>query len=459
MSTPYGIQALTGELSKLARAVEGDRNNTLNEVTLKLSKRVLAGHLDKLDTFQRIFAVARQIGLDDAEIRATMASAWSKANEDGPGSIPEPRPPISFDGLKRTPSSNPADSATSTPATEPEPPRYDHLFLPRSGLADLAPPEPLIDGVLDRRVLFSITGRGGTYKSFVVLNWLACLATGTPWLGHEVTRAKVLYVVGEGLHGLEARLVAWEAAHSTTIPDDMFHVRRAPINLHKADRLAEAVDLWDRVQREKYEVIVFDTLQRASAGADVNSASDAGRIVANMGELRQANPDASVGYVAHTGKAEELGTRGSSALEDDLDIVWRLSTDDDSECITARMAKRRDGPETQEIKLQARRVPGTESIVIERYAPLLGADEAKHPKWTLTVLGILAGKLAEDGLSQTRIMEAANMTSWKSMHATAEWLISHNLVKTVGGGTRMRLKITQEGHSTLAKLKLTSEDA
>lgn len=113
MTNPYGMQALTGELAKLARATEGDRNNTLNQVWLKVCHHINAGNLDRDEAWQRVYDVARRIGLGEAEIRATMASAENGAREN-----PRDRQPVSFDGLKRagggavpTP---PVDSATSS---------------------------------------------------------------------------------------------------------------------------------------------------------------------------------------------------------------------------------------------------------------------------------------------------------------------------------------------------------
>lgn len=448
MTSPYGVGALTGELKKLARAVPGERNSTLNTTWFKISQLIQAGHVDRDEAERKFTQAAEFIGLEPREIRATMDSGTKAAGGKPRANIPANMP---ADFAQPGAGTSRNTTANDAPAAD-EPPDYDAFYIPRSKLAELPDPDPLIDNVLDKRCLFSITGRGGTYKTFLGLDWLASIATGQPWLGHQTEQAKVLYIVGEGLYGLDTRLNAWEHANNGGQPigDDQLTIRRVPVNLFS--RKPDIADLWERIEREKYGVVLFDTLQRSSAGADVNTAKDAGLIVATMGELKTANPDVSIGYVAHLGKAEDLGTRGSTALEDDLDIVWRLTKDDEMQIINALMVKHRDGPEAPPIQLVPEHIEGTSSVVLARYGGPLAGD-ARHPKWVEPVLRTLAGALARDGLSQTRIMQAVGMSSWRSMAATAEWLLDRSMVKTVGNGTRMQLKITDDGRAALDRLE------
>lgn len=447
-NTPYGIQALTGELNKLARAGEGDRNNTLNEVWLKLSKRVLAGHLDKIETAQRVYETARSIGLDDSEIRATMASAEKRAADDGPGSIPEPRPPIDFGGLKTTGGGvqqTPPDTSTSTDG-EPAP-NYDHLFLPRSGLASLPKPQPLIEGVLDEHTLFAVTGRDRSYKSFLVLDWLACLATGQSWLDHAARQTKVLLVVGEGAYGLDARLTSWEAANRP-VNDAWFHVRRAPVNLLR--RAADVADLFDRIEREQYGVIIFDTLQRMISGAESNYDRDAGRIIESMDLLRRANDRLAVGVVAHTGK-DDNDIRGSSAFEDDIDMVWRVKRDpEQNDVINVKLDKRKDGPEGLHYEMEPYRVPDTESIILRRASKLLNPDAM--PAHALKIMQLLArASTPDDGLGPTRISEAIG-AHYNSVSKALDWLMDRRYVIKLGGKSRPTFKLTELGTHTVDEL-------
>uniref|UniRef100_UPI003555C87A AAA family ATPase n=1 Tax=Rhodococcus qingshengii TaxID=334542 RepID=UPI003555C87A len=41
-------------------------------------------------------------------------------------------------------------------------------------------------------------------------NTSTSVVTGTPWHGQGVTQGGVVYLVGEGVRGIDARLTAWE---------------------------------------------------------------------------------------------------------------------------------------------------------------------------------------------------------------------------------------------------------
>jgi hypothetical protein len=217
----------------------------------------------------------------------------------------------------------------------------------------------------------------------------------------------VLYVVGEGAWGLHARVRAWEAAWRQTVPDDRFRVRRAPVNLFRPQDAAFA-DLLARIRAEGYGVVIFDTLQRMSTGADLNGARDAGVIIDALDQARRATGNGSVGIVGHTGKAD-LDTRGSSALEDDMDIVWRTKRPEGSDELTLELAKRKDGPDGAQLRLRARSVPGSGSLVLEAATGAAGPETRRPPKQALPMLQVLAGSAAVDGLSMSAIADALGL--------------------------------------------------
>lgn len=327
--------------------------------------------------------------------------------------------------------------------------KFDDLYLPRSALVDLPRGEPLIDGILDRHCLFVVSGRDRTYKSFVVIDWLACLATAHPWLGHPVERTKVLYVVGEGAWGLNDRVAAWEAAWGEDIDDDWFHIRRAPVNLF---RQAEAfLDLLERIENEQYGVVVFDTLQRMSSGADQNSAKDAGVIIHALDRIRQLTTNGAVGVVAHSDKGDN-DTRGSSAFEDDADIVWRTKRDEDDELVRLTLTKRKDGPEGLTLELRPNLIDGTGSLILEATGARL-RDPQKPPKHAFEVLNLLSTPVfVDDGGSLGSLGEALDLRGKGSVHRAMNWLIHMRYVQKSRLGRWPNYKITLEGSSQLAKI-------
>jgi len=323
---------------------------------------------------------------------------------------------------------------------------FDHLYLSIQDLDKLPPIEEIVSGILDALALFVIGGRGGVYKSFFALCLLACIATGTPFVGREVMRQKVLLVVGEGLYGLSRRRDAWEEANACLIDDDWFHVRTASVNLFRGG--PEYDDLLERVRREQYGVIVFDTLQRASAGADANSSRDAGLITERLGEISAAS-NAAVGIVAHTGKNAEYGIRGSSAFEDDLDIVWRLTCDKDAgNRVTATLAKRRNGPEGLELSFRPMPVPNTESIVLES---LERPQSYTHePSGTREILALLDGDaIPEAGLSASALKEAGHWQGKSQLYKALSWLMRCGYIEKNEEGRYSSYRITVPGRASL----------
>lgn len=77
-TSTYGEKALAGEITKLSRATEGDRNSTLNNCALALGQLIAGGELDRPVVEASLYGVALSIGLKDREIRATIKSGIEK---------------------------------------------------------------------------------------------------------------------------------------------------------------------------------------------------------------------------------------------------------------------------------------------------------------------------------------------------------------------------------------------
>lgn len=86
--TRYGEKALEGECGRLAMAQEGRRNETLNEVAFRVGQLVASGHLSEGDATNEVRRAARRCGLDDREVRPTLASGLSSGLKK-----PNPRDP------------------------------------------------------------------------------------------------------------------------------------------------------------------------------------------------------------------------------------------------------------------------------------------------------------------------------------------------------------------------------
>jgi hypothetical protein len=325
------------------------------------------------------------------------------------------------------------------------------LYLARPGLKNLPRPPFIIDGVLDGGSLFSLTGRDGIYKSFLGLDWLACIATGKDWFRARVKPLRVLYVVGEGVYGLDERLNAWEAAWGRQIPAEALTVRTEPVNLFRGG--PDFDELVVRAVNGGYGVVLFDTLQRMSSGADIDRTKDASVVIARLDLLRRAIGTGAVGIVAHTGKSD-LDTRGHSSLEDDLDIVWKLTRNDESDDdVTAELVKRKNGPGGVKHRLRPRIIAGTSSLVLE---PAQGAAPAsgRMPKHTLETLQMLATPIAADGLPASSLGDSIGVRGG-AVYRPLNWLLGAGLVHRTKSGRAARYEITLSGRERLFSTQLS----
>jgi hypothetical protein len=84
----YVTAAIRSELSRLASAVEGCRNDTLNRVAFAVFGFVKGGHADEQGARHELERIASVIGLPHNEIQATLRSAWTGAE---PRDVPAPR--------------------------------------------------------------------------------------------------------------------------------------------------------------------------------------------------------------------------------------------------------------------------------------------------------------------------------------------------------------------------------
>lgn len=235
-----------------------------------------------------------------------------------PGSLPihAPAPAASPSAVTGT-ASRPAEPTGPLTVLE----QLRALSLDRTELDGIEPPTPLIDGVLDVGTLAMLSGQFGTFKTFIALDWLLCVATGQAWMGHEVPAARpVRLIVGEGVSGLNARVSAWEKSRGVTVAPGMFTAVRRAWQLGSDEQMAALAEL----MRERGEAVVaFDTLSQCSAGLKENDSSDMARI-ANVAGLLREHAGATTLLLHHAGHGGERA-RGSSVIEDNADTSWFVS--------------------------------------------------------------------------------------------------------------------------------------
>lgn len=184
--------------------------------------------------------------------------------------------------------------------------------------AQPAPISWLVKHWLQDKALVMVHGPSGGGKTFVVLDWMLHIAANKPvWMGHKVRPGNIVYLAGEGHHGLRGRIAAWK--HHNKADSLNMWISSSGLDLNTAASYLKVVEAV-RALKIKPSVITVDTLHRFMAG-DENSAQDAKTMLDACAALMQEF-DCTVILVHHTGVSEEAQhrARGSSAWRGALDI-------------------------------------------------------------------------------------------------------------------------------------------
>jgi KaiC/GvpD/RAD55 family RecA-like ATPase len=234
----------------------------------------------------------------------------------------------------------------------------------------LALPEPswLINGLVPAEGLTVLFGAPATGKSFLALDWALSVASATRWLGLDVRPGWVVYMAGEGAHGLGRRYRAWLAGHDAERVERVRFVVDGGVNLldpRAVDHVREALAELPEPPR----LLVVDTMARAMVGGDENAARDVGRFVQSVDELRGGRAALVVHHAGH----ERGRERGSSALVGAADARLQLSRDGRAMRVKLENEKQKDARE--HLPLDLRLEPRHGSLVLSLVSPFDQAPE------------------------------------------------------------------------------------
>jgi phage/plasmid primase-like uncharacterized protein len=198
-------------------------------------------------------------------------------------------------------------------------PPKDNWLMPADDFSGQpAPISWLIKHWLQDNALMMVHGPSGGGKTFLVLDWCMRIASQkTEWCGNRVKNGNVVYLAGEGHHGLRGRIAAWRHYHKAEHLN--MWVSKDGCDLNTPAGYQKVVEHIRSLPKPP-SVIVVDTLHRFLHG-DENSAQDTKSMLdACAGLMHEFG--CSVILVHHTGVSEEAQhrARGSSAWRGALDI-------------------------------------------------------------------------------------------------------------------------------------------
>lgn len=240
------------------------------------------------------------------------------------------------------------------------------IFKPHSffDLLSMPPKKWLLNQIFGAGDLGMIYGAAGCGKTFIVIDMIIKLCTGTQWADRfDVERSlNVAYCAGEGISGLPSRFGAAAKHHGVTSLCNFTFYKTIPqlysetqSNFHGTDQEIATIKQfcfeWKARQLSKeseaLDVLIVDTLHTATVTADENSAKDMGKVLQACRSVADELGCAVI-LVHHnnkTGSAE----RGSSSLRGAMDFMLAIkrSSDIETKAIMS-CSKLKDGEQWQD---------------------------------------------------------------------------------------------------------------
>lgn len=238
-------------------------------------------------------------------------------------------------------------------------------------LADLKPTEWQIKDILVENSLYYDFGDPGSFKTFVALDRLLCVAAGIDYHGHKVKQGTVFYIAGEGQQGIGRRIAAWHVHHKTKARDIPFFLAKTPTQLMDTGALDDVRRTVDGLSKEygSPAVLHIDTLARNFGEGDENATKDMNRVIQNM-DTAFSN-DFCRGITHHTGHSNKDRARGSIALHGAADAAFRISVTEGQQVIV-ECTKMKDAC-------------GALPMLFDLKTVLLLIDDEKDQSYTLTL--------------------------------------------------------------------------
>ena len=218
---------------------------------------------------------------------------------------------------------DPAGTVKPIPGSPSTGDKPRQTFRPLGELLKTPPAENwLVKRIIPASSIIVFFGNSGHGKTFVVIDLLCHIAAGLQWVGEKTRKGPILYLAGEGQHGILRRFKAWFEAHPGH--DDAANnilIRTFPAALcdpvAAADLLAEVAAM-----PVKPIAIAIDTLARNFGPGDENSTRDMSAFVSALDALRTVSSETSILLPHHSGHGDKGRARGSSVLKGAIDTEF-----------------------------------------------------------------------------------------------------------------------------------------
>jgi hypothetical protein len=271
-------------------------------------------------------------GAEQAAIDAANAAKKSN-NSDNPAAPGAPAALVSYTGpLPKTEKEIEDEELRDTPFIEP--------VAPAQNGDDWAPPDYLINGILQRRYCYTITGQTDAGKTNIALLIAAHVADGRPLGNIEVEKGTVLYFAGENPEDVKGRWFAlcreMGLDHKKTDVHFVYGVVPLSKTIARYGRHFEGRGI-------KLSLTIVDTVAAYFEGDKEDDNKQAGNHARVLRSLRHLPGGPCVLSLAHPTKGattlEDMKPRGGSALLNEVDGNIGMVRNAEGTIIAAKVGK------------------------------------------------------------------------------------------------------------------------
>jgi DNA-binding MarR family transcriptional regulator len=240
---------------------------------------------------------------------------------------------------------------------------------------ELTPPDYLIDGFLQRRFLYSLTGLTGSGKTAIVLRLAANVALGRAFGGREVETGRVLFFAGENPVDVRMRWIkiCEELKVEPSIMDVHFLDGAMPIGDVASNRAVKREGMLIRAQIESevealggVSLVIIDTNTAYFRGEDENDNVEAAAHARMLRSFVELDGGPTVLVTCHPTKnasLENLLPRGGGAFVNEVDGNLVSIRQLGSQIVTVETHGKFRGPEFAPIPFKI--VPGTSDKLVD----------------------------------------------------------------------------------------------
>ncbi|GHA05354.1 helicase RepA family protein [Oceanisphaera arctica] len=229
--------------------------------------------------------------------------------------------------------------------------RYGNLNFLRGSSGFDAQPEWLIKSFIPSSSFGVIYGASGSLKSFLAIDLCCSIATGENWCGKTVKKGAVVYIAAEGQSGVSKRIKAWEIKNNTTARN--LYVLGHSLVISDEETQESLISSIKDIEQEdnvKIQLVVLDTLARCYSG-DENTSRDMSAFVRGCDNIK-SKTNVAMMCIHHSGRDENKGARGSSALRAACDFEFQVKRNGNAKKINFINTKQKEDDEAPSIELE-----------------------------------------------------------------------------------------------------------